>query len=169
MQESTLFLWTRSEESGLHALELRMDKGPFAISPTNGFNVSAVEMVSRSLMRDPLFRDTSGILWLGGSAGLARGTPGSFETFVPPALKPPEQLRGVSALANGPNGSMLIGMGQGGRNIGLQEFKTIHWNSFPGNSFDGSTLQINNLLNDRSGLLWIGTVSQGLCVIREKR
>ena len=117
----------------------------------------------------PLFRDLSGILWLGGSAGLARGTPGSFETFVPPVLKPLEQLSGVTALANGPNGSMLIGMGQSGRNMGLQEFKTAHWNSFTGDGFDGSTLQINNLLRDRSGSLWIGTVSQGLSVVRDRR
>ena len=117
----------------------------------------------------PLFHDTSGTLWLGGSAGLARGMPGSFETFVPPALKPLEQLSGVTALANGPNGSMLIGMGQSGRNMGLQEFKTAHWSSFAGDAFDGSTLQINNLLTDRSGSLWIGTVSQGLCVVRGRR
>ena len=117
----------------------------------------------------PLFHDTSGTLWLGGSAGLARGRPGSFETFVPPALKPLEQLSGVTALANGPNGSMLIGMGQSGRNMGLQEFKTAHWSSFAGDGFDGSTLQINNLMTDRSGSLWIGTVSRGLCVVRGRR
>jgi ligand-binding sensor domain-containing protein len=115
----------------------------------------------------PLFRDRSGTLWLGGSAGLARGTPGSFETFVPPALKPLEQLSGVTALANGPDGSMLIGMGQSGPNMGLQEFKAAYWSSFAGNGFDGSTLQINNLLSDTSGSLWVGTVSQGLCVVRD--
>src|SRR5271170_6034108 len=117
----------------------------------------------------PLFRDTSGTLWLGGSGGLARGAPGSFDTFVPPALKALEQLSGVTALANGPNGSMLVGMGQSGPNMGLQEFKTAHWSSFAGDGFDGSTLQINNLLRDRSGSLWIGTFSQGLCMVRDGR
>jgi len=117
----------------------------------------------------PLFRDLSGTLWIGGSAGLARGAPGSFETFVPPALKALEQLSGVTALANGPNGSMLIGMGQSGPNMGLQDFKTDHWNSFTTDRFDGSTLEINNLLSDRAGSLWIGTVSEGLCVVRNRR
>lgn len=117
----------------------------------------------------PLFRDMSGTLWLGGSGGLARGTPGSFVTFVPPALKPLDQLSGVTALANGPNGSMLVGMAQSGRDLGLQEFQADHWNPFAGDGFDGSTLQINNLLLDRSGSLWIGTVSQGLGVVRDRR
>jgi signal transduction histidine kinase len=53
--------------------------------------------------------------------------------------------------------------------MGLQEFKTAHWSSFAGDGFDASTLQINNLLSDRSGSLWIGTVSQGLCVVRDRR
>jgi hypothetical protein len=62
-------------------------------------------------LRGTLLRDMSGTLWLGGSVGLARGKPGSFETFVAPALNGLEQLSGVTALANGPNGSMLIGIG----------------------------------------------------------
>jgi signal transduction histidine kinase len=116
-----------------------------------------------------LFRDVAGTLWLGGSGGLARGKPGSFETFIPPALKALEQLGGVGAFADGPNGSMLIGMVQSGPNLGLQQFEGSHWSSFTRDGFDGSALQINNMLSDRSGSLWIGTVSQGLCVIREGR
>ena len=117
----------------------------------------------------PLFRDSSGTLWIGGSAGVARGTPGSFETFVPPALRALKQLSAVAAFAKGPNGSMLIGMGQSGQNMGLQEFKAASWSSFAEDGLDGSSLQINNLLGDRSGSLWIGTVSQGLCVVRDRR
>ena len=116
-----------------------------------------------------LFRDMSGTLWLGGSGGVARGKPGSFETFVPPALKALEQLGGVGAFADGPNGSTLIGMVQSGPNMGLQQFKADHWSSFTRDGLDGNTLQINNLLSDRSGSLWIGTVSQGLCVVRDRR
>jgi signal transduction histidine kinase/ligand-binding sensor domain-containing protein len=116
-----------------------------------------------------LFRDRSGTLWLGGSGGLATGKPGSFETFVPPALRAASQLGGVGAFADGPDGSMLIGMVQSGSNMGLQEFKADHWNSFMSHAFDGSTLQINNLLRDHSDSLWIGTVSEGLCVVRDGR
>lgn len=100
---------------------------------------------------------------------MARGTPGSFETFVPSALRALKQLSAVAAFANGPNGSMLIGMEQSGRNMGLQEFKAANWSSFAEDGLDGSSLQINNLLGDRSGSLWIGTVSQGLCVVRDRR
>jgi signal transduction histidine kinase/ligand-binding sensor domain-containing protein len=117
----------------------------------------------------PLFRDSSGTLWIGGSAGLARGTPGSFETFVPPALGALKQLAAVAAFANGPNGSMLIGMEQSGPNMGLQEFKAAHWSSFRGDGFDGSTMQIDSMFSDRSGSLWIGTVNQGLCVVQDRR
>jgi signal transduction histidine kinase/ligand-binding sensor domain-containing protein len=116
-----------------------------------------------------LFRDTSGTLWMGGSEGLVRGKPGSFDTFVPPALKARSQLGGVGAFAEGPNGSILIGMVQSGPNLGLEEFSAARWRSFTKGGLDGSALQINNLLNDRSGSLWIGTVSQGLCVVRDRR
>src|SRR5208282_2797714 len=116
-----------------------------------------------------LFRDTSGTLWLGGSEGLARGKPGSFDTFVPPALKTLSRLGGVGAFAEGPNGSILIGMVQSGPKMGLEEFNADRWSSFTKNGLNGSALQINNLLNDRSGSLWIGTVSQGLCVVRGRR
>ena len=116
-----------------------------------------------------LFRDGSGNLWLGGSGGFARGKPGSFETFVPSSLKPLEQLGGVGAFADGPNGSMLIGMVQSGPNMGLQQFTAGHWSPFTSDGLDGHTLQVNNMLTDRSGALWIGTVSQGLCVVRDRR
>jgi signal transduction histidine kinase/ligand-binding sensor domain-containing protein len=116
-----------------------------------------------------LFRDTSGSLWLGGSEGLARGKPGSFDTFVPPALKARSQLGGVGDIAVGPNGSILIGMVQSGPNMGLEEFNAGRWSPFTKEGLDGSALQVNDLLNDRSGSLWIGTVSQGLCVVRDGR
>jgi ligand-binding sensor domain-containing protein len=116
-----------------------------------------------------LSRDSSGSLWLGGSGGFARGKPGSFETFVPPSLKALEQLGGVGAFADGPDGSMLIGMVQSGPNMGLQQFKEGHWSSFTSDGLDGGTIQVNNMLTDRAGSVWIGTVSQGLCVVRERR
>jgi signal transduction histidine kinase/ligand-binding sensor domain-containing protein len=116
-----------------------------------------------------LSRDSSGNLWLGGSGGFARGKPGSFETFVPPALKPLEQLGGVGAFAEGSNGSMLIGMVQSGPNMGLQQFKEGHWSSFTSDGLDGETIQVSNMLTDRAGTVWIGTVSQGLCVVRDRR
>jgi signal transduction histidine kinase len=117
----------------------------------------------------PLTRDTSGDLWLGGSAGVARGKPGSFETFAPPSFKALEQLGAVGAFADGPNGSMLIGMVQSGPNMGLKQFKAGHWSSFTSEGLDGDTIQVSNMLTDRAGSLWIGTVSQGLRVVRDRR
>ena len=116
-----------------------------------------------------LFRDMSGTLWLGSPGSLTRGKPGSFETLALPALKALENLTGVSAFADGPNQSMLIGMAQSGPNMGLQEFKAGHLISFVRDGLDGSALQVNNLLSDRSGSLWIGTIGQGLRVVRDRR
>ncbi len=116
-----------------------------------------------------LFRDASGYLWFGGSGGFARGRPGSFETFVPPSLKALEQLGGVGAFADGPDRSMLIGMVQSGPNLGLQQFKSGHWSSFTSDGLDGDSMQVSNMLTDRSGMLWIGTVSKGLCLVRNHR
>jgi signal transduction histidine kinase/ligand-binding sensor domain-containing protein len=116
-----------------------------------------------------LARDTFGNLWLGGSGGFARGNPGSFESFVPPSFKALEQLGAVGAFADGPNGSMLIGMVQSGPNMGLQQFKAGQWGSFTREGFNGEAIQVSNLLTDRAGSLWIGTVSQGLCVVRDRR
>jgi len=116
-----------------------------------------------------LTRDTSGNLWLGGSGGFARGKPGSFETFVPPSFKALEHLGAVGAFADGPNGSMLIGMVQSGPTMGLQQFKAGHWGSFTTDGLDGEAIQVGTMLTDHAGSLWIGTVSQGLCVIRDRK
>jgi signal transduction histidine kinase/ligand-binding sensor domain-containing protein len=152
---------TRSRiQDGLGPLCHFSDEGVRCFGTRDGISISYA---------GALFRDVSGTLWLGGSGGLARGKPGSFETFVPPSLKALEQLGGVGAFADGPDGSMLIGMVQSGPNMGLQQLKADHWTSFTSAGFDGSTLQISNMLTDRSGYLWIGTVSQGLCVVRDRR
>jgi signal transduction histidine kinase/ligand-binding sensor domain-containing protein len=136
------------------------DEGAKCFGPRDGVSISYAGALSR---------DTSGNLWLGGSGGFARGKPGSFETFVPPSLKALQQLGGVGAFTDGPNGSMLIGMVQSGPNMGLQQFKAGHWNSFTSDGLDGDTMQVSNMLTDRAGSLWIGTVSQGLCVVRDRR
>jgi len=53
--------------------------------------------------------------------------------------------------------------------MGLQQFKAGHWSPFASDGLDGETIQVNNMLTDRAGSLWIGTVSQGLCVVRDLR
>jgi signal transduction histidine kinase/ligand-binding sensor domain-containing protein len=136
------------------------DEGVKCFGPRDGISIPYAGALSR---------DTSGNLWLGGSKGFARGKPGSFETFAPPSLKALEQLGGVGAFADGPDGSMLIGMVQSGPNMGLQQFKSGHWNSFTSDGLDGETMQVSYMLTDRAGSLWIGTVSQGLCVVRNGR
>jgi ligand-binding sensor domain-containing protein len=53
--------------------------------------------------------------------------------------------------------------------MGLKQFKAGRWSSFTSEGLDGDTIQVSNMLTDRDGSLWIGTVSQGLRVVRDRR
>jgi signal transduction histidine kinase/ligand-binding sensor domain-containing protein len=110
----------------------------------------------------PLFNDAHGNLWIGSSVGVSRWKPGDAKTYIVKALMRVQGLAGVSAIAPGNDGSVLVGMRQQGKGLGLQELRDGVWRDYILPGLDGPEMHVSTLLKDRGGDLWIGTANDGL-------
>jgi signal transduction histidine kinase/ligand-binding sensor domain-containing protein len=109
----------------------------------------------------PLFKDTSGSLWIGSSLGIGRWEPGALKTYNNQELGRNKGLVGVSAIAGG-EGSVLVGIRRSGKGLGLEQLVDGVWKDYVVPGLDGSRLGVAALLTDRDNGLWIGTVNQGI-------
>jgi signal transduction histidine kinase/ligand-binding sensor domain-containing protein len=114
----------------------------------------------------PLVEDGSGSLWTGYGATLTRWQLGSPSTYAQHGLR--LRATGVHSLALARDGSIWVGMQNGGRGAGLQQFTNGTWKPFIAQRFDSSTLTVTALLLDRKNTLWVGT-GQGLYRIRGRQ
>jgi signal transduction histidine kinase/ligand-binding sensor domain-containing protein len=110
----------------------------------------------------PLFNDAHGNLWIGSSLGVCRWRSGDAKTYIVKALMRVQGLAGVSAIASGEDGSVLVGMKQQGKGLGLQELREGVWRDYILPGLDGPEMHVSSLLRDRVGDLWLGTVNNGL-------
>ena len=110
----------------------------------------------------PLFNDAHGNLWIGSSLGVCRWKSGDAKTYLVKALMRVTGLAGVSAIAPGEDGSVIVGMRQQGKGLGLQELREGVWRDYILPGLDGPGMQVSTLLRDHEGDLWIGTANNGL-------
>ncbi len=110
----------------------------------------------------PLLYDALGNIWIGGSSMLTRWKPGSSTTYPIQGLESGGDFSGVWALANAPDGSVLVGITRSGPKMGLERLTNGVWTPFVAAGFNGNNLEIDALFRDRENALWIGTSSQGL-------
>jgi serine/threonine protein kinase/Tol biopolymer transport system component len=110
----------------------------------------------------PLFNDVHGNLWIGSSVGVCRWKSGNAKTYIVKALMRVQGLAGVSAIAPGDDGSVLVGMRQQGEKLGLQELREGVWRDYILPGLDGPGMHVSSLLRDREGDLWLGTANNGL-------
>jgi ligand-binding sensor domain-containing protein/signal transduction histidine kinase len=110
----------------------------------------------------PLFNDAHGNLWIGSSVGVCRWKSIGAKTYLVKALMRVQGLAGVSAIAAGNDGSVLVGMRQQGKGLGLQELREGVWRDYILPGLDGPEMHVSTLLRDREGDLWIGTGNNGL-------
>jgi PAS domain S-box-containing protein len=115
-----------------------------------------------SLVGGPLLCDVGGNVWMGGSSMLTRWKADSSRTYPIKGLESGGDFSGVQALANTPDGSLMVGMTRSGPSLGLQEFADGVWRPFVVPGLDGRNLVIDALFMDREKALWIGTSAQGL-------
>ena len=106
-------------------------------------------------------QDSAGNLWLGGSTGLTRWRPGSFQTY-PLSRRRTNFNPGVCGLVPRLDASLWVGMCDSGPGIGLQQLSHGVWKPFVVPGFDSSTLQVVTLFMDRQNALWVGTLGHGI-------
>ena len=106
--------------------------------------------------------DREGNVWVGSTSALCKWKDGSSETYLQKELKATEALTGVMGIAAGNDGSLWVGIGRPGKDLGLRQFVGGAWRSYSVPGMDGSGLSVNKLLLDRNNALWIGTVNRGI-------
>jgi ligand-binding sensor domain-containing protein len=111
---------------------------------------------------DSLAEDTSGDLWAGNDTALLRWRPGSSKVYRPAALRSNRGIQGVEALAAAADGSVWVGIEVPGHEGGLQHMIDGVLKPFVIPKLNGETLNVDALLIDREGNLWVGTESQGV-------
>ncbi len=109
----------------------------------------------------PIMEDSSGSLWSGDATSLLRWRPGLVTILRPKGLRG-NVSQGVMAIADQPNGVVLVGIDRAGRGLGLEQVSHGALTPFLAPGLDGSSLAVTALLSDRQGSLWIGTEAEGI-------
>jgi signal transduction histidine kinase len=117
-----------------------------------------------------LGRNKTGDFLIGGSSTLCQWSPGRpADCFLQEALKPLEGLLGVTSILTTENGTLWVGIGKSGRDLGLGQLAGGKWKAFAAAGLEGSSLSVSTMLEDREGSLWVGTLDRGLYRIHEGR
>ncbi len=111
---------------------------------------------------DSLAEDASGYLWLGGDTALIRWKPGSSKVYRPAALRRNQGINGVPALSVAADGSVWVGVAEPKPGGGLQHVVDGVLRPFAVPKLNGETLDVEALLIDRQGNLWVGTNNRGI-------
>jgi signal transduction histidine kinase/ligand-binding sensor domain-containing protein len=108
-----------------------------------------------------LLPDGKGGIWVGTNSAVVHWKSGHSETYGYDALKTNPGL-GVTGLAPNSDGSLWVGIEQGGPGLGLEKFIGGESRPFVIPNFDGTKIDVSTLLVDREQNLWVGTYSHGL-------
>jgi ligand-binding sensor domain-containing protein/signal transduction histidine kinase len=106
-----------------------------------------------------LYEDSRGNLWVAAASGLWRWKPG------PPSAYPlPNPLGGsLQVLAEGASGALVVVTRPGIAQVSTERVEALPIPSLPPN------LRATDVLRDREGSLWIGTLDAGIVHVREGR
>jgi signal transduction histidine kinase/ligand-binding sensor domain-containing protein len=110
---------------------------------------------------ETLVADNFGYVWIDGGTALLRWKPGSLTSFPLRGIKA-KGIRGITALALAPDGSVWTGIADSGRGLGLQQLVNGAWKSLVTPAFDSSTLNVYGLGLDRHNALWIASEGAGI-------
>lgn len=106
-----------------------------------------------------ILADGGGGLWLGGSTAVVHWRRGNvLETYPVRAS--------VSSIARTPEGTLWVGLLEGGPGRGLLELRDGVLKTFVGEHLDGGELGVTSLMVDRDGSLWVATEAGGVLRLR---
>lgn len=112
--------------------------------------------------------DGSGGLWLGAPHGVLHWIQGTVSTHFPTVLANAENMTAVQALNRRSDGSVLVGIGQGGNHLGLQQLAGNDWTNFQVPGANPSAWAVTTIQTDRAGGIWIGTVEDGIYHVHQQ-
>jgi ligand-binding sensor domain-containing protein len=111
---------------------------------------------------DSILADGKGGFWLGGPTALVHWRDGASETYPIEALKSNVGQHGVVSVALGQDGTVWIGMLAEGPGLGLGQLKEGAVKPFVTPTFDGSQIEVFDMMFDRDGNLWVASRGKGL-------
>jgi len=128
-----------------------------------------LELTTSSCCARGFLREVDGSIWLGGDLGMIHWQAGKTSTIFPAALSQSRGMGGVSGIVRDRRGDLWAGMGQPGRDGGLQRIVDGKLQPLVTGTFDSSALSIFTLYLDSQGAIWVGTWEQGLVRIHGDR
>jgi signal transduction histidine kinase/streptogramin lyase len=106
-----------------------------------------------------IVEDQAPNLWVAGPE-LLNWNPREWRAYYREQLEQYHGLAGIEAIAADPDGSLWVGFGKTG--LGLQHFVAGAPAKAAVAGMNASNLQVQALMMDRSGSLWIGTIDDGI-------
>ncbi len=113
-----------------------------------------------------MLEDRRGTVWIGGDTALVRWSNNSFTAYRPAGLENNGGIGGITALAEGSDGTLWVGTAKAGPDLGLQRMVDGRLEAVRTSLLDFSSIAISALYVDRDDSLWVGTTDRGLYRIR---
>jgi signal transduction histidine kinase/ligand-binding sensor domain-containing protein len=98
--------------------------------------------------------DGKGGFWLGGKNVLIHWHEGASQNYPFKGM--------VTSLALASDGTLWVGSGEEGADVGLAQLKQGVAKPFVTSTFDGRSVEVTSMLNDRDGNLWVATDAKGV-------
>jgi len=106
--------------------------------------------------------DRQGTFWIGTQKHLVRWRNGArSEIFAADAVIK-SGIIGDLLNVTDPSGAVWVGVIAPGPGLGLQRFQNGAFEPFSRRDFDGSTIAVQAMFEDREGTVWVGTVDRGI-------
>ena len=123
----------------------------------------------------PLSVEPDGSLWLGSDEGLCHWSPlwapgRQADCALHEMLGPSYGMMGVTSIVRASKtGVQWLGIARSGHRSGLGRLVDGKWTPLVTSSVDGNSLDVNVLLEDADGTLWIGTNDNGIYRVQANR
>src|SRR5579883_1117163 len=133
------------------------------------FNCIGSELGNSFLYIDSIAPGGDGAVWLQGVDTIFRYQDGKITAFPFPPLRGEQDLETSHGLSVDPKGGLWVGWPYAGPDKGLTHFSHGEFHSVRLPGFDGSQVKTETTFVDRSGALWVSTVSDGILRIPDGR
>ena len=119
-------------------------------------------LVVSGLCCDRMITDGRGTFWLSTDTAVVRWSAHTPSKAFPVEAKAKSGTPGVLVMSLDSSGALWGGLPMKGAGLGLQRLVDDQWQAFDAAGIKGGNLAVQALLRDRNGVLWIGTIDDGI-------